>query len=361
MNLTKYLSDSIDLIFQEAIRASISSAKERKFLIQTAGVQKKAAEKRSRSEREGNPVPPFLIASIATKCNLHCAGCYARANHACGDRAAKEELSAARWGEIFSEAKDLGISFILLAGGEPLERPDVLGEAARTHGMIFPVFTNGTLLSGDMLDRFDLNRNLIPVVSIEGGRRQTDGRRGSGIYDLVSRATEEMGRRGIFYGASVTVTKENLAAVSSEDFIGGLSRNGCRLVFFVEYVPVDGNAEAAPGEAERQILAERQKELRLRHPNLIFLSFPGDEKQLGGCLASGRGFFHINAFGGAEPCPFSPYSDVSLRTGSLRQALGSGLFRRIRESGVEAQGHSGGCVLFEKRAEVEKLLRTQEN
>lgn len=356
MNLTKYLNDSIDQIFREAVRASLTSAAERKFLLQAAGVQKQAAEKRSRSEREGVHIPPFLIASIATQCNLHCAGCYARANHACGDHADDAELTASRWGELFSEAKDLGVSFILLAGGEPLVRPDVLDAAAGAHGMIFPVFTNGTLLAGSMLDRFDRNRNLIPVVSVEGGQSQTDLRRGTGTYNLAARAMTEMGSRGIFYGASVTVTKENLDAVSSPEFIDGLSKSGCRLVFFIEYVPADGNVEPAPGEAERLLLAERQKALRTQFRNIIFLSFPGDEKQLGGCLASGRGFFHINAFGGAEPCPFSPYSDTSLRTGSLRNALGSGLFRKIRESGMEEGNHTGGCVLFEKRTEVEAFL-----
>lgn len=215
MNLTKYLSDSIDQIFREAVRASFGCAAERKFLLQAAGVQKQAAEKRSSSEQNGTHIPPFLIASIATQCNLHCAGCYARANHACGDHADAAELTASRWGELFGEAKDLGVSFILLAGGEPLVRPDVLDEAAGVHGMIFPVFTNGTLLAGSMLDRFDQNRNLIPVVSVEGGRSRTDSRRGTGIYDLAARAMTEMGSRGIFFGASVTVTKENLEAVSS--------------------------------------------------------------------------------------------------------------------------------------------------
>lgn len=44
---------------------------------------------------------------------------------------------------------------------------------------------------------------------------------------------------------------------------------------------------------------------------MVFLSFSGDEKYVGGCLAAGRGFFHINANGEVEPCPFSPYSDVN--------------------------------------------------
>jgi MoaA/NifB/PqqE/SkfB family radical SAM enzyme len=361
MNLTEYLSDSIDRIFREAVYSSLTNARESKFLLLAPTANKRLAKKRLQSERDGIPVPPFLIASIATRCNLHCLGCYARSNHACADQAALKELSAVRWGELFVEAKDLGVSFILLAGGEPLERPDVLDEAAKLRRLIFPVFTNGTQLSGKILERFDHHRNLVPVVSIEGDRRQTDGRRGEGTFDLVALAMEEMDRRGIFYGASVTVTKENLNTVSCEDFVTGLKENGCRLVFFVEYVPVDGNIELAPGEEDRRVLAERQDKLRLRYPDMIFLSFPGDEKTMGGCLAAGRGFFHINAFGGAEPCPFSPYSDTSLRTGSLRQALESALFRKIRESDLEAKDHAGGCVLFDRKTEVENILQAKKH
>lgn len=355
MNITEYLNNSVEGIIREALHSSFADARERRFLLSAALLQKRAAKKRTKSELEGSPVPPFLIASIATRCNLHCAGCYARANHACLDKAAENELSAERWGEIFAEAKKLGVSFILMAGGEPLERQDVLEAAAKTLGLIFPVFTNGTLLSGNILELFDRNRKLVPVVSIEGDRRQTDDRRGVGTYDIVTRAMEEMKRRKMFYGASVTVTKENLSTVSDADYIAGLRENGCRLVFFVEYVPVDGKTELALGDEERKILAERQEKLRCRYQDMIFLSFPGDEEKLGGCLAAGRGFFHINAFGGAEPCPFSPYSDSSLKTGSLRQALDSELFRKIRGSGFEAGNHVGGCALFNKKAEVEML------
>lgn len=359
--LTKYLSDSINRIFREAISASFTNAKESRFLLGAAAGQKKAAQKRIQAEREGDTIPTFLIASITTRCNLHCTGCYARANHFCSERAAACELSAGRWRELFLEAKDLGVAFILLAGGEPLARPDVLDEAAKIRGMIFPVFTNGTMLSGEILDKFDRCRNLVPVISIEGDRRQTDIRRGKGTFDLVTRLMKEMNCRGILYGASVMVTKENLNTVSSADFVAKLWQNGCRLILFVEYVPVDGNSYLAPEETERQFLAERQQKLQLRYPNMIFLSFPGDEKKLGGCLAAGRGFFHINACGGAEPCPASPYSDVSLKTGSIRQALKSALFRKIRESGIEADDHAGGCVLFNKKAEVENMLQDEEN
>lgn len=52
----------------------------------------------------------------------------------------------------------------------------------------------------------------------------------------------------------------------------------------------------------------------------------GDEKSYGGCVAAGRGFFHINSHGGAEPCLFSPYSDINVRDTSLWEALKSKLF-----------------------------------
>ena len=75
-------------------------------------------------------------------------------------------------------------------------------------------------------------------------------------------------------------------------------------------------------------------------------------------MAAGRGFFHINSHGGAEPCPFSPYSDVSLRNRSLRDALRSPLFLALQSGDVLLDDHDGGCVLYEKRDLVEKLLHT---
>ena len=73
-------------------------------------------------------------------------------------------------------------------------------------------------------------------------------------------------------------------------------------------------------------------------------------------MAAGRGFFHINSHGGAEPCPFSPYSDINVRDTSLREAMSSPLFVALREGGYLLEDHAGGCVLYEKRDLVEALL-----
>ena len=92
---------------------------------------------------------------------------------------------------------------------------------------------------------------------------------------------------------------------------------------------------------------------------MVYIAFPGDEKNSGGCVAAGRGFFHINSHGGAEPCPFSPYSDINVRDSSLRAALKSPLFQALQAEGVLLEDHPGGCVLHEKRAQVESLLAAQ--
>ena len=123
-----------------------------------------------------------------------------------------------------------------------------------------------------------------------------------------------------------------------------------------EYVPADrSSADLAPDEKDRVYIEDRLRQLRETQKELLFLSFPGDEKSSGGCLAAGRGFFHINPTGGAEPCPFSPYSDTSLANISLKEALQSPLFLLLRSSGNLMQEHNGGCVLFEQEEQVKKL------
>ena len=69
---------------------------------------------------DGEHIPPFLIASITSKCNLHCAGCYSRCNHATVDSEPVCQLTSEGWLRVFNEADDLGISFILLAGDQPV-------------------------------------------------------------------------------------------------------------------------------------------------------------------------------------------------------------------------------------------------
>ena len=114
--------------------------------------------------------------------------------------------------------------------------------------------------------------------------------------------------------------------------------------------------DLAPTDTEREFMQSEIMRLREAHPEMVYISFPGDEKSSGGCVAAGRGFFHINSHGGAEPCPFSPFSDINVKTSSLKEAMNSPLFKKLREEGFLLEDHDGGCILYEKRELVEQLI-----
>ena len=356
-DLQAYLAKGVERVVEDAIKATVKNPRESAFMIRFAVASRTASRKRAEAEKRGEHIPPFLIASITSKCNLHCAGCYSRCNHATVDSEPAEQLTSEEWIRIFSEADNMGISFILLAGGEPMLRRDILEAAGERRNILFPIFTNGTFLDEKYLALFDRCRNLIPIMSIEGNREMTDTRRGKGIYDHLIANMDAFQKRGLIFGTSITVTTENLKEVSSDSFIDSLSSRGCKAVIFVEFVPViEESRELAPGDSEREYLATEINRLREQYPEMVFISFPGDEKSSGGCLAAGRGFFHINSHGGAEPCPFSPYSDVNLKDKSLKEAMNSALFTALRSGNMLIDDHNGGCVLFEKRDQVQALM-----
>lgn len=129
-------------------------------------------------------------------------------------------------------------------------------------------------------------------MSTEGEKETTDLRRGKGIYDKLISNMESFRKRGIIFGASITVTTRNISEVSSEAFLKDLSERGCKVVIFVEFVPVtDDRRELAPGNVEREYLIAEIERLRKDCPEMVYLSFPGDERGTGGCVAAGRGFF----------------------------------------------------------------------
>ncbi len=354
-DLTNYLSIGIKNIIKRVTKFSVGNIKELAFAIEFNHSSERAKHKREEYLVRNQHIPPFLIASITKNCNLFCKGCYSRALHGCHT---DSEISCERWDEIFSEAKDLGISFILLAGGEPLMRGDVIKVAAKHKSIAFPIFTNGTMIDEQYIKLFNQNRNLIPIFSIEGEGSQTDQRRGADIFNGIMNAMERLGEKQIIFGVSVTVTTENVAVVTSDEFIKALYKKGCAVMFFIEYVPVTIKSQKlAPTDETRIMLDKTIEKLRLDYQDMIFISFPGDEKHMGGCLAAGRGFFHISSAGDAEPCPFSPYSDINLKDHSILQALDSGLFNELKLNGILTKEHSGGCTLFAQKDEVEGLLK----
>jgi MoaA/NifB/PqqE/SkfB family radical SAM enzyme len=343
---------SIESLFKDAASLAVRNPSAAFYFLQALVHQKKAAHVRDGWAEKGLKVPPIMIASITNRCNLNCKGCYNHAQH----RPIGQEMTAREWHRVFSEARDLGISIILLAGGEPLVRPEVLDAAASIPEVVFPVFSNGLLVDDVFVSRLTRARNLIPILSVEGHEEDTDNRRGDGVYDRLTRATSVLHKAGVFFGLSLTVTSANFDTVTSASFVRECIDAGGRLFFYVEYVPAKEGTESLTlsGQQKAALLAATAS-FRKTEPGL-FVAFPGDEEEMGGCVAAGRGFVHVSATGDLEPCPFSPYSDTNLRSVPLEGALRSRFLEAVRQGDERLSRTKGGCALFENREWVRSLL-----
>jgi MoaA/NifB/PqqE/SkfB family radical SAM enzyme len=314
--------------------------------------QRKAAAVRKQHERRGLIIPPVMIVSITSRCNLACAGCYM---HGRNEKPAAE-MGPEILASVVSQAAELGVSIIVIAGGEPLVRQDEIFQLAKAHPrVLIPVFTNGLLIDDVVATGIAASRNIVPVISFEGFREDTDQRRGHGVFDRLLAVADRLRKRDVFFGCSVTTTRENFSRVTDEVFVREMQQAGVRVFTYVEYVPM------APG-TEHLILNHEQKmtlqavlaDYNRKYPAL-FIGFPGDEEIYGGCLAAGRGFVHVSPSGNLEPCPAAPFSDANLIVVPLEEALRSRLLGRLREKPEILTETQGGCALRANRAWVEKL------
>lgn len=349
------LNQSLKIFFRDAFKYTIRTPGQALYFLNVVRWQTKAIRRRKRSAKQGLHVPPMIIFSVTNKCNLQCKGCYAQALN----RLNNDELSDGDIARILQEAYELGTSFFILAGGEPLVRKQIMDITSRFTDVLFLMFTNGLLLDEKLMTRLKKQKNVIPVLSLEGHQSETDTRRGDGVYAVLKKQVAELKRRNIFFSVSFTVTSNNIQSISDPELIQDLIHSGCRLFFFLEYTPIKTGTDAwIPSEEQRDKFNQTIEKFRKMYPAL-FVSIPDDEEQFGGCLSSGRGFLHISANGDLEPCPFVPLTDTSLKHHSFKDALRSRLLRVIRDNADQLEEGRGGCTLWNKREWVQSLLEAE--
>ena len=153
---SKLLGRSLKVFFGDALKVSLKNPSQAYFFLKTLIWQRRASRIRAGWKRRGIDVPPIMVYSITDRCNLHCKGCYNQNLR----KSSKEELSSDRMKGIISEAKELGISFIVLAGGEPLVRREILNITGDHPEIIFLIFTNGLLIDKEVLSAFTQQKML---------------------------------------------------------------------------------------------------------------------------------------------------------------------------------------------------------
>lgn len=294
------------------------------------------------SEQNGFYPPSTVVISVTMRCNLSCYGCYA------GDYGKSLELSLDEVDGVLQQMKEMGIYFAVISGGEPFFVEGIF-ELFKKHGdMAFLVFTHGGLIDQTMVQRLIEVGNVMPAFSLEGYREETDERRGAGHFDTVLEAMRLLRENGLSFCGSFTHSRKNTHLITDPAYIDFLLEQGVFALWLFSYVPVgrEPDPELMPTPEQRDALRQATARFRDSKP-MLFVDFWNDGPLISGCLAGGRKYLHVNANGDIEPCVFCHFAVDNIRTSSLKEALGSPLFRRIREKQGEHDNLLRPCMLID--------------
>jgi len=272
--------------------------------------------------------PPFtILLSPSMRCNLRCKGCYA------SEYCQKDDLPYNVVERVIEEAREMGIYFFTILGGEPFNCKFMWDIFKKYNDVAFQVFTNGTLLDKETVEHIIQLGNIAPIVSLEGSQEETDLRRGKGVYQKTMQALDFLHEAGALYGFSVMVTHNNVDTICGDQFNQLMAEKGCYLGWHFLYMPVGGSPDVSlmptPGQREFMRL---QGAARIRNKFPLFVvDFWNDAPYVGGCIAAGRNYLHINANGDVEPCIFTHFAVDNVKEKSLHDVLISPFFKAIRD------------------------------
>lgn len=273
-------------------------------------------------------VPWAILMDPTSACNLQCTGCWA------AEYGNKMNLTFEQLDDLIRQGKELGTYVYIYSGGEPLVRKADLIRLCEKHSdCAFLSFTNATLIDDAFADEMLRVKNFVPAISIEGFEEATDFRRGQGTYQKVIEATKRLKERKLLFGLSCCYTSKNAEVIGSEEYFDAMIELGAKFAWFFTYMPIGAGAvpELIATAEQRKFMYEQIHKFRQTKP-LFTIDFWNDGDAVGGCVAGGRGYCHINAHGDMEPCAFIHYSDSNIKEKTLLECYQSPLFMAYRHN-----------------------------
>lgn len=308
-------------------------------------------KKRDKSRDEGSAPLFTLLISPTMRCNLRCKGCYAQ------NYKKEDDLSFELLDRIIKEAKEMGVAFFTILGGEPFIREDLFDIYKKHSDAYFQVYTNGTLIDGKIAQKLVEAGNVIPQISIEGFEKETDYRRGKGTYKKIIRAMDILKENGAPFGYSVCVTRKNAEVVTSDEFVDFMIEKGALIGWYFLYMPVcgDKNTELMPTPKQRNNQRLRRDYIRATKP-IFIIDFWNDAPYVNGCIA-GKFYSHITNFGDVEPCIFTHFAQVNIKNTSLKEAMKCQFFKEIRKRQPFSPNLLMPCMLIDHPKVIRELCQ----
>lgn len=302
-------------------------------------------------EKYGFSPPAFIVMSPTMTCNLKCYGCYA------GEYIKKNDLPRQVMERVIKECRDLGIYFIVISGGEPFFSKDILDMWAANPDIFFLVYTNGTLIDERMAGKLAKMGNAAPCISVEGYETETDVRRGPGTFRKITDAMNNLRRAGVPFGFSATALRSNSELISSSEFINFYTEKGCSFGWYFSYMPVGQTPDLSlmPTPEQRIERFRRIKELRRTKP-IMLADFWCDGSLVGGCIAGGRRYIHINSDGNVEPCVFAHFAVDNIKNKTITEIMKSRFFSAIRSRQPFTKNHLRPCMIVDNPSVLREVV-----
>ncbi len=309
----------------------------------------RGGEKRKRACALFGDYPLLMVISPTMRCNLRCTGCYSY------HYSKQDAISTDRLDRLYGECEDLGIHFVVVSGGEPYIREDTLDLFEAHPNIYFLTYTNGTIIADKKLTaRLARLGNVMPCVSVEGFKEETDARRGKGTYKKIQKAMQEMREAGILFGFSATPMRHNNELLLSNEFIEHYLNLGCKVGWYFSYMPVgrSPDLDLMPTPSQRLHRYHRIRKIRSDY-DIMAADFWCDGLLTGGCLSGGRTYFHVNAQGGVEPCVFHQFYKDNILESSLVDCLKGSYLHHVRCKIREVENPLRPCLIIDNP----KMLR----
>ena len=314
---------------------------------------KGSARQKEVAEKENCNVPWAILLDPTSACNLRCTGCWA------AEYGHNLNLDLDTIDSIIRQGKELGTHMYIYTGGEPMVRKADLIRLCEMHpDCEFLAFTNGTLIDEAFCQEMLRVKNFIPAISLEGFEAANDGRRGQGIFQKVQAAMKLLKDHKLPFGISTCYTSANYDDISSEAYFDMIVEAGALFVWFFHYMPVGNDAavELLPTPEQRKTVYERIRAYRKTKP-IFSMDFQNDAEYVGGCIAGGRNYLHINAAGDVAPCVFIHYSNVNIHDHTLLEALKSPLFMAYHDGQPFNENMLRPCPMLENPERLREMVK----
>lgn len=319
-----------------------------------AGLNGTKALRTNREKLKCN-IPWVILMDPTSACNLKCKGCWA------AEYGNKSNLTLDEMRKVISESKALGTHFFMFTGGEPLvKKQEVLTLVRENRDCVFLCFTNGTLIDDKFCEDVKEAGNLAFALSVEGTEETTDARRGNGVYSKVIKAMQTLKKHKLIFGTSVCYTSANCDAVTSDEFYDMMIENGALYAWYFHYMPIGSDSDTglllSPEQREKVYHTIRNNRKQNGGKPIFVVDFQNDGEFVGGCIAGGRNYFHVNSEGDAEPCVFIHYSDSNIREKSILECLRSPLFKQYYKGQPFNDNMLMPCPMLENPQRLREII-----